>query len=76
MNRVREQEASGRGGTRLTRSVSDADAEAFTFRRADVVPVDFLLAGSENVSDYLISLISCTLIVVEKMEESNYIFLV
>lgn len=72
MNRVREQEASERGGTRPTRSVSDVDAEAFTFRRADALLVDFLLAGSENVSHYLISYVSCPSFVAEKIEENNY----
>jgi hypothetical protein len=52
LNREKEQGALGRGGTRPTRYVCDADAEASTSRRVAAPPVPFLLAASENVSSF------------------------
>ncbi|CAL5359113.1 unnamed protein product [Camellia sinensis] len=48
----KEREASGRGGTRLTRSASDVAAEAFISRRVDalLVPFPLLAKGHYNWS--------------------------
>ncbi|KAF5936169.1 hypothetical protein HYC85_027298 [Camellia sinensis] len=47
--REKEREASGRGGTRLTRSASDVAAEAFISRRVDALLVPFPLLAKGHV---------------------------